>query len=144
MFTRSVDPLERFFMKQTDHIMARRNLLHNLHSELIVVYGNVGGRKNRRELVLGRGNFVMLCLGENSIRPKRSVQVLHKFGNSGLQNAEIMIFQLLSPRRIRPEKRPSRQKEIFALFIDIFIHKKIFLLGSHRRGNFFAIDPEEL
>ena len=90
-------------MKQTYKPVPRRDLLHYLHGELIVVGGYVGGGIDRCKLVLGGGNLVVLGFGKDSKLPKLLVEICHVGGNLGLDNAEIVIVQLLTLGRLRAE-----------------------------------------
>lgn len=45
MLAAAVDALKRLFVKQTYEAVFGGNLLHNLHHNLILVGGNVGGGK---------------------------------------------------------------------------------------------------
>ncbi len=74
----AVDAREGLFMQQADQAVACGNLLHHLHDELVVVGGDVGGREDRRQLMLGRGDLVVLGLGEDAELPELFVQILHE------------------------------------------------------------------
>ena len=50
-----------------------RDLLHHLHRQLVVVGGDVGGREDRRQLVLRGRHFVVLGLGAE----RRASRALH-------------------------------------------------------------------
>ena len=52
VLTGAVDALERLLMQEACIIMLVGDLLHHLHRELVVVDGNVGGLKDRCQLVL--------------------------------------------------------------------------------------------
>ena len=54
-----------------------------------------------------------------------------------------MVFQLLPARRRRAEQRASRQNEVLALVVHVFVDQEIFLFGPHRGGNFAAADAEQ-
>ena len=59
----------------------------------------------------------MLGLGENADFPKLDIQILHKFGNSGLDTAKIVIRKLLALGRLCAKQRAAREKEVFSLVI---------------------------
>ena len=143
MFSRTVDSLEGFLVQKAGHAVLLRDLLHEFHRQLIIVHGNIRGIEDGRKLVLGGRDFVMFGFCENAVRPQRFVEVVHELGNAGFEDAEIVIFELLSPRRGRAEQRSARQNEIFSLFIHFLVDKEIFLFGADRRGDLFAVDSEQ-
>ena len=57
--------------------MACGNALHHLHSELIVIHGDIGGRENGRQLMLGGGHLIVLRFGCDAQLPQFVVQLLH-------------------------------------------------------------------
>ena len=143
VFTRAVDPLEGLFVQKADKTVALRYFFHDLHRQLVIVHGDIGGVENGRKLVLGGSHLVVLGLGEDAVRPERFVQIVHIFGNAGLQNAEIMIFKLLSSGRGSAEQRSARQNQIFPLFEHRPVHEEIFLFGSDRRRHLLAVDAKQ-
>ncbi len=143
MFTASVHALERLFMQQTDESVFFRNLFHQFHGKLVVVYGYVSRGKNGGKFVLRGRHFVMLRLGVDPETPKRFVQIAHEFGDSAFERAKVMVFEFLSAGRKRAEQRSSRQLQIFPLQVNFFVDQEIFLFGPHRSGYFSALDPEQ-
>ena len=144
VLSRAVYPLEGLFVKQTGHAVFPGHLFHNLHRQLILIHRNIGGIEYGRKLVLGGRHLVVFCFGEYPVRPQGFVQIVHIRRNTRLKHAEIMILQLLAAGRGRTEQRPARQHEILPLVENFPIYKKILLLGAHRGGHLFAIDPEQL
>ena len=128
----AVDAGKRLLVQQADHTVLFGDLLHNLHRQLIVVGGDVGRGENRRHLMLCGRNFVVLGLGENAELPQLLVQLLHKRGNAWLNRAEIVVIQFLPLRCACAEQRPAGVNQILAAVKHVFIHKEVFLLGSHR------------
>ena len=59
----AVDPLEGLLVEQTHQAVAGGHVFHHFHGQLVVVGGHVGGGEDRRQLVLGGGHLVVLCLG---------------------------------------------------------------------------------
>ena len=101
-------PAKGFFVQQTDHAVLAGDLLQQLHGQLVVVGGNIGGRENRRKLMLRGGDLIVLGLGQNAELPELLVQILHERGHARLDGAEIMVVQLLPLRRLRAEERAAR------------------------------------
>ena len=142
VLARAVDPFEGLFVQQADHVVLLRDLLHQLHRELVVVNGDVGRRKDGRKLVLRGRDFVVLGLGKDAVRPERLVQIAHKLGDAGLEHAEVVIFQLLSAGRSCAEEGASRQNEVLALQIHVLVDEEVLLLGADGRGDLSALDAE--
>lgn len=116
-------------MQQADKAVAERNVLHRLHGQLVMVGRNVCSGEDRRQLVLCRGDLVVLCLSKHAELPQLFVELLHERGNSRLDRAEVMVFKLLTLRCACTEQRAARVNEVRALIVELFIDKEIFLLG---------------
>ena len=82
-------------MQQTHQAMSGRHLLHDLHGQLVVVGGDVGGTVNRSQFMLRRSYLVVLCLGKDAELPQFPVQIRHILSHPGLDGAEIVIVHLL-------------------------------------------------
>ena len=94
-------------MQQADQPVAGSHLLHDLHGQLVVVGGDVGGGVDGRQLMLGRGHLVVLGLGQNAQLPELLVQVRHILRHTGLDNAEIMVVHLLTLGGLGAEQRAA-------------------------------------
>ena len=131
----TVDAGKRLFMQQADHAVARGHLLHDLHRQLVLVSGDVAGRKHGRELVLRGRDFIVLGLGIDAELPELLIEILHECRNARLDAAEIVIVKLLTFRRLCAEERAPGVDQILAAVIDIFVHEEILLLGADRRAH---------
>ena len=131
MLSASVYSGKRFFMKQAHKPMLCRNLLHNFHCQLVMVRRDVCCCIDWGKFMLSRGNFVMLCLCQNTQLPKFLIQFFHKSRNPRLNHSEIMIVHLLSLWRLSAKKSTSRKSKIPPLFIHFFCNKEIFLFRSY-------------
>ena len=129
----AVDTRKGLFMQQADHVVLAGDLLHQLHCQLVVIGGDVGGREDWSKLVLPGSDLVVLCLGHNPQLPQLGVQFGHKGRHTRLDRAEVVVVQLLSLRRQSAEKRAAGIAQIAALFINTAVDEKIFLLGADRR-----------
>ena len=94
-------------MLQTDQTVLRSDLLHQLHGQQVVVDGDIGGVEDGGQLMLAGSDLVVLGLGRNTQLPQLFVQLLHERGNFGADDAEVVLFQLLtlgrgSADRVRP------------------------------------------
>ena len=85
--------------------------------------------------MLSRSNLIMLCLGKDAKLPKLLVKVCHIFGDSRLDNAEIVIVHFLTLRRFCTEKGSAGKFQILALLVHFLINKEIFLLRTDGGAN---------
>ena len=118
-------------MEQAHKTMAVRDLLHDLHRDLVLITGCVGITVNRRHFMLGRRHLVVLGLGEDAQLPELIVQILHKGGNSGADRAKIVILKFLSSGRLGAKERSACHDQVFALLVQLLVKQKVFLLGAH-------------
>ena len=131
----AVDAGKRLFMQQADHAVARGHLLHDLHRQLVLVGGDVAGRKHGRKLVLRGRDLVVLGLGVDAELPELLIEILHKRRDTRLDAAEVVVIELLSLRRLCTEERAAGIDQILAAVIDIFVHEEILLLRADRRAH---------
>ena len=122
-------------MEQAHHAVPGRHPLHDLHRQLVLVCGQVGGGIDGGKLMLGRGHLIVLCLGQNPQLPQLRVQLLHKGGYPGLDGAKVVIVQLLPLGGLGAEQGPSGIDKVPALFIQRLVDQEIFLLRTHRGGH---------
>ena len=115
--------------------MFLRNLLHNFHSKLVMVGGDIRCGKDGGKFVLRGCDLVMLGLCENAEFPKLFVQLFHKCLYTRLNYAEIMIFKLLPFGWLCAEKSASCIDKVFSLFERFPIDEEVFLFRTYRRFN---------
>ena len=127
------------FMEQAHKTVFCGDLLHNLHSKLVVVGGNIGSGIDWSKLVLGGSNLVVLGFCENSQLPQLFVKVGHIFCDSRLYNAEIVIVHFLTLWGHCSEKGSAGEDEVLALIKQLSVHKEVFLLGTHRGAHTFDL-----
>ena len=140
----SVDPGERLLVKQANKTVSARNLLHNLHRKLVVVGCDIGGRIDRRQLVLSRSNLVVFRLCQDTQLPEFVIEFLHKGGNSRLDDTKVMVIHFLSLWRLCTEQGTSGKTKVGTLIVHFFCDKEIFLLGSDRTGySLYAVVAEQ-
>ena len=130
MLARAVDAREGLLVQQADQTVLFGGFLHDLHGQLVVVVGDVGGGEDRRQLVLRGSDLVVLCLCEHAELPQLLVKLLHICRNAGLDRAEIVVVKLLSLGRLRAEKGSARELQILALIVQLLIDQEVLLLGA--------------
>ena len=139
VLARAVDAVEGLFVQQADHVVVRGDLLHDLHGELVVVGRDVRRGEDRGELVLRRGDLVVLGLGEDAEFPQLLVQLLHISGNAGLDRAEVVVLHLLPLGRHRAEQRAAGILQIGARIIILLVYEEILLLRADRRRDALGV-----
>ena len=127
----AVDPGKGLFVEQADQIVPFRYPLHDLHGQLVVVRGDVGGGIDGGQLVLSRGDLVVFRLGQDAQLPQLDVQLVHVSLDPGPNGAEILVIQLLSLGWLGAVKGPARDQQVLALLISVLVHQKVFLLRPH-------------
>ncbi len=115
MFARTVHTGERLLMQQAGHPMAARYLFQRFHHQLIVIYRNIGRLIHRSQFMLRRRNLVVLGPGSYSQLPQLYIEIFHIRTHSLPDGTEVMILQLLSLRRRRPEQGTSCKNQIITL-----------------------------
>ena len=133
MLAGSVDAFERLLVQQAGISEAVRHLFHHFHGQLVVVHCHVGRLKDRRQLVLGRSDLVVLGLGRHAELPEFFVQCVHVLRYLGLEYAKIVILHLLSLRRRGSHQRAAGQKEVFSLLVKVLVDQEILLFRTNRR-----------
>ena len=72
----------------------------------------------------------MLCCCKDSELPELFVKVFHEGLNTGFDDAEIVIFHLLSLGRKCAKQSSSGVDKILSLVVHLLVDKEVFLLGS--------------
>ena len=132
MLSASVDARKGLFVEKADKAVFCGNLLHNFHSQLVMVCRHIGCRVNRRKLMLCGRNFVVFGFRKNTQLPQLMIQILHKGRHTGFDDAKIMVVHFLPLGRLCAKQSPSGKEQILPLVVHFSVHKEIFLLGSHR------------
>ena len=144
MLTRAVDALKRLFVKQALEIMLSCGTLHYLHSELVMVGGDIYGIIDRSKLMLGRCSFVMLGLGIDTQPPQLLVDILHISCDSCFYRSEIVVVKLLSFGCRCAVERSSCKYQVFSVGIHFSVDKEILLLGTCIGDNSCSVRAEQL
>ena len=131
VLTAAVDPVEGLLVEQTHQAMALGHLAHHLHSQLVVVRGNVGGGEDGGHFMLGRGHLVVLGLGQDSQLPQLLIQLLHKGGDSGLDGTEVMVIQLLALGGLGTEEGPAGVDQVLAPVEIRLVDEEVLLLRAN-------------
>ena len=119
--------------------MRGRNLLHDLHGQLVVVGSNIGSGINGSQFVLCRSYLVMLRLCQDTQLPQFLVQILHKCRDSGFDNTKVVVIHFLPLGRLGTKQGPAGVDQILALLIQFFGYQEVFLLGTYGGANTLCI-----
>ena len=108
-------------MLQADQTVLGGDLLHHLHGQQVVVDGHVGGVEDGSQLMLTGSNFVVLGLGGNAQLPQLFVQLLHKLGDLGTNDTEVVLFQLLTLGRGSTEQGAAGEDQVLTGLVVLFL-----------------------
>ena len=131
----AVDAGKGLLMEQAHQTVLGGHPLHNLHGQLVVVGGNVGGGVDGGQLMLGGRHLVVLRLGQDAQLPKLLVQLLHIGGHAGLDGAEVVVVQLLPLGGPCAEQRPAGVDQVAALVVHGLVDEEVLLLRAHGGGH---------
>ena len=132
MLAAAVHALKRLLVLQADQTVLGCDLLHQLHGQQVVVDGNVGGVEDGSQLMLAGSNFVVLGLGGNAQLPQLFVQFLHKLGDLGTNDTEVVLFQLLTLGRGGTEQGAAGEDQILTGLVILLLNKDCLLYTSPR------------
>jgi len=131
VFAAAVDPAEGLLVQKAHHAVAVGHFFHDLHGELVMVGGDIHRAENRRQLVLGGSDLVMLSLDQHTQLPEFLVQLPHEGVNPRLDRPEEMIVQFLSLGRLGSVQGAPGHDQIGPFEIKSFVDQEIFLLRAH-------------
>ena len=133
VLARAVDVCKRLFMQQAGQIVLFADGAHGFHNQLVVVAGDIGCGIFRRQLVLCRRSFVVLCFAGNSHLPQVLVQILHKFAHTDADTSAVVVIQLLSLGRLCSKEGSTADFQVQALIVQVVVDQEVFLLSTHHR-----------
>ena len=122
-------------MKQAGHTVIHRRALERLHDDVIVVQCHVHIRIDRCQLMLSRGDLVVLSLGEDTQFPQTLIDIPHESGDFLFKRPEVMIIELLPLRRHRTEKCAPRIDQIVTAVVFLSVNQEILLLDADLRND---------
>src|SRR6476646_3735972 len=135
VLARSVDAGKRLLVQQRLQVMPQRDTTQRRHNELVVIDGNVGLFEARCHLELAWRHFIVPRHDRNA----ELVQLVLDLGDTRLNAlwyaAEVVILELLAPRRGSADERAAGHDEIRSQGEVTSINQEILLLGSKRGIN---------
>ena len=140
----AVDALERLLVLQADQTVLGSDLLHHLHGQQVVVDGHIGGVVDGGQLMLAGSYFVVLGLGGDAQLPQLFVQLLHESGDLGADDAEVVLFQLLTLGGRCTEEGAAGEDKVLTGLVVFFLNKEVLLLGADGGGDVIHVLAEEL
>ena len=138
VFTAAVDTGKGFFMEQTSQTMVAGNTFHSLHNQLVMVCCCIAVAENRRQFMLCRRYFIMLCFCGNTQFPQFHIQFMHKTGNSFFDAAEIMVIQFLTFWRRCTKQCSACKDQVFSLIIQFTVNEEILLFCAGIYADLFG------
>ena len=139
MLAGAVDTVKGLFVEQAHQTVALGHLLHDLHGQLVVVGGHVGGGINGGQLMLGGRHLVMLGLGQDAQLPQLLVQVGHVLRHAGLDGAEVVVVHLLALGGHGTEQGAAAEHQILALVEHLAVYQEVLLLRAHGGADAFHV-----
>ncbi len=134
----TVDARERLFMKEAHKSVARRDLLHDFHHELVLIGRYVRRGVDRRDFMLSGRDFVVFGLCENSELPELFVEIFHVRGDGRFNDPEIVIFELLAFGRFRAEEGAPGIAQVGPFVERFFRNEEVFLFRADGRAHRFG------
>ena len=131
MLAAAVDAGKGLLMQQAHQTVLCRDLLHDLHGQLVVVGGDICCAIDRSKLMLSRRYLVMLCFSVDTKSPELLVKIFHVSLNSCLDSTEIVIFKFLTLWSRCAVKRSACKDKILSLCIHLSVYKEVFLLRTN-------------
>ena len=138
MLAGAVDALERLLMLQAHQAVMACQQAHLLHGQEVLVDSAVAVGVERGQLMLRRGDLVVLGLCRHAQLPQLAVELLHELVDRGTDGAEVMLLELLALQRGVAEQRAARHDEVGALCVILLADQEVLLLGAD--GGDHAVD----
>ena len=126
----AVHVLEGLLVLEAGQAVARGHELELLHREEVVVDGERALLKDRRELVLGRRDLVVLGLDRDAELPELVVDLLHEVVDRGADGAEVVLLQLLALDRLAAKERAPAVDEVGARLVVLLLDEEVLLLRA--------------
>ena len=133
VFAVAVHTRERFFVEQAGETVLARDLLQHGHDDLLVVGGDVGVFKHRRELELGRGHLVVARLDGHAELKEFALDRVHAGLDAFVDGPEVVVVQLLALGGRRAEQGAARVEQVGTRQVKVAVDQKILLLRARRR-----------
>ena len=144
VLARTVDARERLLVQQARQSELRRDPLHHLHRDHLMVGGEVRVLEDRRDFILARRHFVVARLDRHAHLVQLVLDFHHVLEHALGDGAEILIFQFLALRRLGAEQRAAGVDQIRAREIEVAIDQEVFLLGAAGRDDVRRLRAEQL
>ena len=133
MLAAAVDAGERLLVQQAGQPVLRGDPLQHQHRLLLMIGRDVGVLVNRSQLVLRRSDFVVPRLDRHAELGKLTLGFQHAGEYSIRDRTEVLIFELLTLRRLGSEECPAADVEVRAREVEVAVDQEVFLLGTTGR-----------
>jgi hypothetical protein len=143
VLARAVDAGERLLVQQAHQAVAARDVLQDLHRQLLVVRADVRVLEDRRELVLVRRDLVVARLDRHAELLQLALGLEHVGEDALGDRAEVVVVELVALRRLGPEERAAGVDEVRALVEVLLVDEEVLLLGADRRVDALGAEVAE-
>ena len=145
VLARAVDAVEGLFVQQALEPVTFGHVAQGGHDDVVVVHGQVAGLKQRRDLVLAGGGFIVAGAHGHAQFVELAFH-FHHVGQHALgDDPEVLVAEFLALGRTGAEQRTSRHLQVGTGKVEVVVDAEIFLLqtgiGDHRQ---LGLDAEQL
>ena len=144
VLARAVDVVERLLVLQANEAVVGSDDLHLLHREKVVVNRLGAGLEDRGELVLARGNLVVLGLSRNGELPELVIELLHELVDRRADGAEVVLLKLLALDRLAAKERTAAHDEVRTGSVVLLLDEEVLLLRANGGGDGLDVLAKEL
>ena len=134
----SIDACERLLMDQALKSVLASHHAQHLHGDHLMVNGDVGILKHRRQFVLTWSNLVVTGLGWNAQLKEPCFYFCHEGQYAVWNCAKVMVIQLMALGRIGAHHGSASHHQVEALLGLLALNQEILLLatkGAHHVGD---------
>jgi hypothetical protein len=133
VLARAVDARERLLVQQADQPVAPRDVLQQLHRQLLVVAADVGVLEDRRDLVLVGRDLVVARLDRHAELGQLALGLHHAREDPLRDRAEVVLVELVALGRLGPEQRAPGRHEVRPLVVVLLVDEEVLLLRADGR-----------
>ena len=133
VLARAVDAGERLLVQQAREPVAPRDVLHDLHRQLLMVGADVRVLEDRRDLVLVGRDLVVAGLDRHAELGQLALGLEHEGEDPVGDRPEVMVVELLALGRLGAEQRAAGRDQVGPLEVVLLVDQEVLLLGPDRR-----------
>ncbi len=135
----AVDEGKWLLVEQHTQFVAACNPIHQVHQQLIVIYGNVHLLEYGGTLKLCGCNLVVASTHRNTQLVRLNLEFLHETDYSLRNRAEVVVFQLLPLGRCMAEYGATGEYQVWTSEEQGFVYQEVFLLPAQSREHLIYV-----